>query len=143
MKSWNRIKEFLFIAMPLLIVASIILGFLQYAGAFEAFQNYIEPFSTMVLGLPSYATTALIFGILRKEMALETLVILAGTANLNSVLTGVQLYTFAIVSVLFIPCISTIAVLYKEIGLKITLIVSLYTLGLGIFIGALINILIK
>ncbi len=45
MKSWNRIKEFLFIAMPLLIVASIILGFLQYAGVFEAFQNMIEPFS--------------------------------------------------------------------------------------------------
>jgi ferrous iron transport protein B len=143
MKSWNRIKEFLFIAMPLLIVASIILGFLQYAGVFEAFQNFIEPFSTMVLGLPSYATTALIFGILRKEMALETLVILAGTASLDTVLTGVQLYTFAIVSVLFVPCISTIAVLYREIGLKITLIVSLYTLGLGIFIGALINILIK
>jgi ferrous iron transport protein B len=31
-KSWLRIKEFLFIAMPLLIITSIALGFLQYYG---------------------------------------------------------------------------------------------------------------
>ncbi|HUU76535.1 MAG TPA: ferrous iron transport protein B [Methanoregulaceae archaeon] len=142
-KSWIRIKEFLYIAMPLLIIASIFLGILQYIGAFDIFQAWIEPFSTMVLGLPSYATTALIFGILRKEMALETLVILAGTADLASVMTGVQLYIFAIVSVLFIPCISTIAVLRREVGIKIAVLVSIYTLFLGIGIGALINLLIK
>jgi len=142
-KSWLRIKEFLYIAMPLLIVASVILGLLQYAGAFEVFEALIEPFSTIVLGIPSYATTALVFGILRKEMALETLVILAGTADLSSVMTGVQLYIFAIVSVLFVPCISTIAVLQKELGTRIAALVSFYTLGLGVAIGALINLLIK
>jgi Fe2+ transport system protein B len=63
-KSWLRIKEFLYIAMPLLIVASIILGLLQYAGAFEVFESLINPFSTIILGIPSYATTALVFGIL-------------------------------------------------------------------------------
>ena len=47
-------------------------------------------------------------------MALETLVILAGMADLSSVMTGIQLYIFAIVSVLFVPCISTIAVLQKD-----------------------------
>jgi ferrous iron transport protein B len=143
LKSWLRIKEFLYIAMPLLIVASIILGLLQYAGVFEMFERWIEPFSTIVLGIPPYATTALVFGILRKEMALETLVILAGTADLSSVMTSVQLYIFAIVSVLFVPCISTIAVLQKELGWRIAAMVSFYTLGLGVAIGALINILIK
>jgi ferrous iron transport protein B len=142
-KSWLRIKEFLYIAMPLLIVASIILGLLQYAGAFEVFESLINPFSTIILGIPSYATTALVFGILRKEMALETLIILAGTADLSSVMTGIQLYIFAIVSVLFVPCISTIAVLQKELGTRIAAMVSFYTLGLGVFIGALINLLIK
>jgi ferrous iron transport protein B len=143
LKSWLRIREFLVIAMPLLIAASLVLGFLQYAGVFSAFQAMIDPFSTAVLGLPGYATTALVFGILRKEMALETLVILAGTADLSLVLTPVQIYTFALVSVLFIPCISTIGMLYKVVGAKITLLVSAYTVALGIMSGALINILIK
>jgi len=141
-KSWLKIKEFLFIAMPLLLAASVVLGLLQFYGVFDLFEQLIEPFSMAVLGLPAYAVTALIFGILRKEMALETLVILAGNANLGAVLAAGQLYTFAIVSVLFVPCISTIAVLSREMGAKIAFLVSLYTLTLGIFIGALINFLI-
>lgn len=141
-KAWFRIREFLVIAMPLLIVASLILGFLQFAGFFTLFQQYISPWSEAILGLPGYAATALLFGILRKEMALETLVILAGTADLPAVLTMGQIYIFAVVSVLFIPCISTIGVLTKVVGARITLLVSFYTLILGILIGALINLII-
>ncbi len=142
-KSWMRIREFLLVAMPLLIVASIILGLFQYSGLMAAFEEFIEPFSVIILGLPSYATTALIFGILRREMALETLVILAGTADLGSVLTMAQIYTFAVVSVLFIPCIATLAVLKKVIGTKMTLVVAAYTVALGIFAGALLNIILS
>jgi ferrous iron transport protein B len=108
-----------------------------------AFEEAIAPFSAWLLGLPSYAVTALIFGILRKEMALETLVLLSGTAELNTVMTSVQLYTFAVVSVLFIPCISTIAILYRAMGARIAIGVSLYTVIVGIAIGALINLLMS
>jgi ferrous iron transport protein B len=140
LKSWMRIREFLVVAMPLLIIASIILGLFQYSGLMAAFGEFIEPFSIAVLGLPSYATTALIFGILRKEMALETLVILAGTADLGAVLSMAQIYIFAVVSVLFVPCIATIAVLKREVGTKMALVVSAYTLFMGILVGALLNI---
>jgi len=143
LKSWMRIREFLLVAMPLLIVASIILGLFQYSGLMTAFEEFIAPFSEAVLGLPSYATTALIFGILRKEMALETLVILAGTADLGSVLTMAEIYIFAVVSVLFVPCIATIAVLRKEIGTKMALVISAYTLAIGILVGAILNILLS
>ncbi len=139
-KSWRKISEFLTIAMPLLIISSIILGLLQYFGIITAFQNFIAPFSTMVLGLPAYATTALMFGILRKEMALGALVVLAGTPALNTVMTQVQLYTWAIISVLFVPCISTIAVLYRQVGLKTVVLITTYTVVLGIAIGACINL---
>jgi ferrous iron transport protein B len=139
-KSWRKIREFLVIALPLLIVSSVILGILQYAGVIAALQDAIAPFSTIVLGLPAYATTALIFGILRKEMALGTLVVLSGTPALNSVMSSVQLYTFAIVNTLFVPCISTIAVLYKQIGLKTVVLVTIFTVLLGILVGALIHL---
>jgi ferrous iron transport protein B len=141
-KSWMRIREFLVIAMPLLIVASIVLGLFRYSGLMAAFEVFIEPFSVAALGLPSYATTALVFGILRKEMALETLVILAGTADLGSVLSMAQIYIFAVVSVLFIPCIATIAVLKREVGTKIALAISAYTLISGILVGALLNMVL-
>jgi len=142
-KSWLRIKEFLFIAMPLLIATSIVLGLFQYFGIIDVFQQVFAPITVSLLGLPEYASTALLFGIFRKELAFETLAVLAGTADLGSVMTSVQLYTFALVSVLFIPCISTIAVLYRQMGAKITILASLYTVVLGMMIGVLINILMK
>ncbi|HOV67840.1 MAG TPA: ferrous iron transporter B, partial [Methanoregulaceae archaeon] len=140
LKSWLRIREFLAIAMPLLLASSVVLGLLGYFGAIAAFQAGFAPVSEGLLGLPDYASTALLFGILRKEMAFETLVVLAGTAALDTVMTGVQLYTFAIVSTLFVPCISTIAVLRREIGTRIAAAITLYTVALGIAIGALVHL---
>jgi ferrous iron transport protein B len=142
-KSWLRIKEFLFIAMPLLIITSIALGFLQYYGVTEAFEQLVAPITVTLLGLPEYASTALLFGIFRKELAFETLAVLSGTADLGSVMSAGQLYTFAIVSVLFVPCISTIAVLYRQLGARIAILISVYTVFLGLTIGAIINLLIK
>jgi ferrous iron transport protein B len=142
-KSWLRIKEFLFIAMPLLIVTSVFLGLFQYFGVIDTFQSIVAPITVSLLGLPAYASTALLFGIFRKELAFETLAVLSGTADLGSVMTAVELYTFAIVSILFIPCISTVAVLYKQLGAKIAILTSAYSLFLGMLIGVLINILMK
>lgn len=138
-KAWAKMREFLFIAMPLLIVTSIILGLLQYSGFVTAFQDAIEPLSQAVLGLPGYAVTSLIFGILRKEMSFEMLAVLSGTADLSTVMTGAQLFIFAVVSSLFIPCISTVAVLKKQAGLKTTLFVTAYTLLLGVGAGWVLN----
>lgn len=142
-KSWLRIKEFLFIAMPLLILTSIGLGLFQYYGLIDIFQQMAAPVTVTLLGLPGYASTALLFGVFRKELAFETLAVLSGTANLGSVMTAVQLYTFAIVSVLFVPCVSTIAVLYRQLGAKIAVLTSAYTVFLGLLIGAIINLLVK
>jgi ferrous iron transport protein B len=142
-KSWLRIKEFLFIALPLLIITSIALGLFQYFGLTDAFEQLVAPITVTLLGLPEYAATALLFGIFRKELAFETLAVLAGTADLGSVMTSAQLYTFAIVTVLFIPCISTIAVLYRELGARIAILISVYSVFLGLLIGAIINMLIK
>ncbi|MDD1678793.1 MAG: ferrous iron transport protein B [Methanomicrobiales archaeon] len=141
-KSWNRLREFLFIAIPLLAAGSIVLGLLEFYGAIQWFQDVVSPFSVGVLGLPAFALGALVFGIMRKEMALGTLAVLAGTAQLSLVLSPLQLYTFALVSILFIPCISTIAVLYRVIGPRYTAEITLYTLGLGVILGGLINFLV-
>lgn len=136
-RSWIHIREFLVIAMPLLMVSSVFLGLLGFYGITDMFQDAVAPLMRDLLGLPSFASTALLFGILRKEMAFETLIVLAGTADLTTVMTRIQLYVFALVSTLFVPCISTIAVLSRELGWKNALIISLYTLITGFGAGAL------
>ncbi|MDK2915826.1 MAG: ferrous iron transport protein [Euryarchaeota archaeon] len=140
-KSWARLSEFLFIAMPLLLAGSIVLGLLEFFGVMAYFEGLVEPYTMALLGLPGYAATALIFGILRKEMAFETLAILADTADLGAVLTSLQLYIFAVVTVLFVPCLATITVLLREVGSRITLAITVYTVTLGLLIGGLIHYL--
>ena len=141
-RSWIHIREFLFVAMPLLLVSSVVLGLLGHFGVLSWFEAVMAPFMTGVLGLPDFASTALLFGILRKEMALETLILLAGTADLSTMMNGIQLYTFAIVSVLFVPCVSTIAVLARELGTRHAILVSFYTVFLGIVVGYLVHLLV-
>ncbi|MCL2460020.1 MAG: ferrous iron transport protein B, partial [Euryarchaeota archaeon] len=114
----------------------------RYFGVLNWFQGIMEPFTTAVLGLPDFAFTALLFGILRKEMALETLVVLAGTPDLGAMMTSIQLYTFAMISILFIPCVSTIAVLARELGTRHAVLVSAYTVTLGIGVGFLVHLLL-
>jgi ferrous iron transport protein B len=107
------------------------------------FEGLVEPYTMALLGLPGYAATALIFGILRKEMAFETLAILADTADLGAVLTSLQLYIFAVVTVLFVPCLATITVLLREVGSRITLAITVYTVTLGLLVGGLIHYLLS
>ncbi|NMA11535.1 MAG: ferrous iron transport protein B [Methanomicrobiales archaeon] len=142
-KSWTRLSEFLFIAMPLLLAGSVVLGLLEFFGVMTFFEGLVEPYTMALLGLPGYSATALIFGILRKEMAFETLAILAGTADLGAVLSSLQLYIFAIVTVLFVPCLATITVLLREVGSRITLAITAYTVALGLLIGGLIHYILS
>jgi ferrous iron transport protein B len=74
-------------------------------------------------------------------MAIGTLAVLAGTANLSAVMTELQIYIFAVMSAFFVPCISTMAVLSRENGWKVALLITVYTLLLGIAIGAMINLI--
>jgi len=140
-KSWHRLRDFLRLALPLLVAGSVLLGILQYYGILAAFEELLAPLFVGLLGLPSYAVTALLFGILRKEMAVGTLAVLAGTADLPAVMTGLQIYIFAVMSAFFVPCISTMAVLSRENGWKVALLVTVYTVLLGIAIGAMINLI--
>jgi ferrous iron transport protein B len=142
-KSFRRVRDFLVMAIPLLIIGSCLLGVLQYYGILAAFEELAAPLFVGILGLPSYAITALLFGILRKEMAIETLAVLAGTANLPLAMAPLQIYIFAVMSVLFVPCISTMAVLSRENGWKVAALVTIYTVLLGIGIGAMINLILS
>jgi ferrous iron transport protein B len=95
------------------------------------------------IAFPFVFTFYLALSLLEDSGYMTRAAVLAGTANLGEVMSGIQLYTFAIISVLFIPCISTIAVLYQKLGARIAILASVYSVALGFFIGALINLLMK
>jgi len=135
-KTYVRVKEFLTIAFPLLLIGSIVLEVLLAAGALEKFEELAAPFMTAVLGLPAATAIALLLGILRKEMALQMLMVLYSTSNLALVLSSEEMFVFALVMAVFMPCLAAVAVLVKEFGARNALLVSLASISLAIVLGA-------
>ncbi|AFC98778.1 ferrous iron transporter FeoB [Methanocella conradii HZ254] len=137
-KTWMQMKEFVYVAFPLLIAGSAFLGVLQYAGVLDVVNALLAPVTVGLLGLPPYAATALIFGILRKEMALETLAVLAGTAQFSLVFTPLQMYVFAVFTTIYLPCIATATMLNRVLGFKDMVIITGLTFALALVISSLI-----
>jgi ferrous iron transport protein B len=101
-----------------------------------------EPFMLAVLGLPAFTAVALVFGLLRKEMALQMLMVLAGTSNISLVLTHHQMFVFALVMAVFMPCLAAFAVMVKEFGTRNTIAVALASFSLALTMGAVANLVL-
>jgi ferrous iron transport protein B len=141
-KTYIRLKEFLTIAFPLLLAGSVVLETLLAYDVLQKLLDPAEPFMTAVLGLPAFTAVALVFGVLRKEMALQMLMILAGTSNLALVLSNHQMFVFALVMAVFMPCLAAFAVMVKEFGTKSTLAVAGASITLALVMGAAANFLL-
>jgi ferrous iron transport protein B len=141
-KTGIRVKEFLTIAFPLLLAESIVLEVMMAA---DVLQRLIEPsegFMMAVLGLPGVTIIALVFGILRKEMALQMMMVLFGTSNLAMHLSPEQMFTFALVMAVFMPCLAAFAVMLKEFGAKSTILVTVGSISLAMAMGAASHLLL-
>jgi ferrous iron transport protein B len=142
-KTWLRFREFVYIALPLIIIGGAILGLLLYFPTPEF--SYLHmlsvwgaPLTVGWLGLPPETAAALIYGILRKELTVELLVILAN-GPINLFMTARQMFVFALVTTLYIPCIATVAVLVREYRWKYTLILACSTITLAFLVGGVVN----
>lgn len=141
-KTYIRLKEFLTLAFPLLLAGSIVLEILL---AVDVLQNLLEPvgpFMLTVLGLPAFTAVALVFGILRKEMALQMLMVIAGTSNISLVLSPHQMFVFALVMAVFMPCLAAFAVMLKEFGPRSTVMVAIASFTLALTMGAVANLVL-
>jgi ferrous iron transport protein B len=142
-KTWVRSKDFFVVAFPILLVGSIVLEILMAYGVLQALVEPLAPFTEGFLGLPPITIVALIFGILRKEMALQMLVVLFGTANLALVMTPEQLFIFALIMATYLPCLSALLVLSREFGWKDALMISVASVTFAFLLGGLFNALFQ
>ncbi|MFN8620848.1 MAG: ferrous iron transporter B [Chloroflexota bacterium] len=140
-KAWARFRSFVVTATPIMLIGSLLLGLVYESGLWSPIASTIDPVTHATLGLPAIAVVAIAFAFLRKELALQLLVALAvvehGAAGgaLGSFLTPAQLFVFAIVTCVSIPCASTFATLSGELGRRAAIGLSAATLGLALTAG--------
>jgi ferrous iron transport protein B len=142
-KTWYRFKEYVMMAMPIVLVGSFVMGALYETGTIWAFSAPLAPVVEGWLGLPAIAGLTLLFAVLRKELALQFLVTLAlvqygaGATNLLSFMTPQQLFVYALVNTIYIPCVATFAVLRQELGTRSALGIAVFTIALALVVGGI------
>ncbi len=142
-KTWYRFRDFVFVAFPIVLTGSLVLGGLYETGYLWKFASPLSPVVEGWLGLPAVAGLTLIFAVLRKELALQLLVTLAvvsygrDAANLLLFMTPAQLFVYALVNTIYIPCIATISVLGRELGWKRAGSIMAFTIILAILTGGI------
>ncbi len=133
--TWFRIREFIYIAMPLVILAGVFIKFIDLIGVLSVVSDLMSPITVGWLMLPKETGILLLFGILRKELILLTLASLLGTTEFSMALTPSQMATLSLVTIFYIPCIATIAALVREIGAKGAILITITEILLAILIG--------
>jgi ferrous iron transport protein B len=136
-QAWNRFKPFLITALPLIILGSIVIEAMRITDVLSLVSNALSPVTVVWLGLPAFTGFLFIFGILRKEAALVLLMTAAGTVDIRSVMSPVQMIVFAFVIMIYVPCVATIAALIRETGWKKAGLISLTEIVLAIFLGGI------
>ena len=137
-KAWFRIREFVVEAWPILIVGSIVLAVFTHLKITPWLDIVTSPI-TGLLGLPQAVGTPLLFGILRKELSLVMLGQALGSNDFKTVLTAIQMMTFTVFVVFYIPCLGTLAVLRRELGSRYMLAI----VGLTLFIAFLAALVVR
>ncbi|MFW6159890.1 MAG: ferrous iron transport protein B [Acidobacteriota bacterium] len=140
-KTYFQLRSFISFAWPILILGSMVLGVLQYFHLDKLVNQLLSPLVEKTLGLPQELGVTLIFGFLRKELSLIMMLQALGVEyqNLMSLITKQQIVVFTVFVSLFIPCLSTVAMLWKEIGRK----VALMSMALNISVAVLISLAVR
>jgi len=140
-KVYFQLKAFVRLAWPLLIGGSIVLSALQYFRWDKALNVVLGPLVAGLLGLPRELGVTLVFGFLRKELSLVMMLQALGTSfqDLGRMITREQMIVFTVFVSLFIPCLSTLAMLWKESGRK----VALLSAGLSVAVAIALSVLVR
>jgi ferrous iron transport protein B len=135
--TWYRFRDFLTIGVPFIVAGSVLIEALSVFNVLDVITNALTPLTVSWLGLPAFTGLLLIFGILRKEANLALLISLAGGAAVTSIISPLQMVVFSIVILLYVPCISTIAVMIRETSLKNASVMVAAEIALALLIGGL------
>jgi len=120
-KIWIRMKEYLFDALPLILIGILFVDLMQLSGITGWLTKVLRTPVEWVLGLPADATPLLILGFLRKDVSI---------ALLDSFhLTPQALVVACVFMSMYMPCVATFFVMLRESGWKDTVRVILLTLG--------------
>lgn len=133
-KLFLRVKGFLIEAMPVVLLGVLFINILLYFKLFDFVTGIFAPIVNGLFGLPKEAVVALATGFFRKDVAVGMLMPLGLNAN--------QLFIAATLLAISFPCVATIVVLAKELGLKGVVKATSIMIFISLIVGTLLHFVI-
>lgn len=130
-KTWVRTVVFLKEAAPLFILGSLLVSVAQVTGVLAWIEHAVEPITMTLLHLPAKTADVFVMGMVRRDFGAAGLYFMADT------LTSVQIITALLTITLFVPCIASATVIWKERGIveSTSVLIGSWVIAFGI--GAL------
>jgi ferrous iron transport protein B len=142
-QTWARTKSLMYIVIPIYIAGSALIQVMYSIGILTPISNALSPLTVVWLGLPLATGILLILGVVRKEFILLAAVSVFGSTNLTLFLSHVQMITLGLVGILYVPCLSTIAVLAREFGWKAAIVISIANFATALIVGGVASRLLS
>jgi len=111
-KTWVRTVVFLKEAAPLFMLGSLLVSVAQVTGFLTIAERWLAPVTVNLLHLPQTTARIFIMGMVRRDFGG------AGLYFLAPHLSHIQILTALITIALFVPCIASFTVFWKERGLR-------------------------
>lgn len=139
MKTLSRIEWYLKEAVPLFVIGTIILFFLDKIKILGWLENIASPVVVTFLGLPAKTTDAFLMGFLRRDYGAAGMFDLArqGLMNENQVIVSLVTLT------LFVSCLANFFMMIKERGLKTALLMMVLIIPFVLLVGGALNFILN
>jgi len=128
-KTYFFMKE----AIPVFILASILVFLFERVGGLAALERLSEPIISGFMGLPEKSVQVFIKTIVRRESGATEI------EHLSSIYDNVQLVVNLLVMTFLSPCINATIVLFKERGTKAGIVIMATVMIYAVLIGSAVN----
>jgi ferrous iron transport protein B len=117
-KTGRRLLSFLREALPVFLVAAVLLFAADRIGLLGALKSVLRPIITGWLGLPVDTVDALILGLARNEAAAGLLLRMVGAGTLGAS----QALVAVLITTTYLPCFSNVVSMFRVLGWKAALV---------------------
>ncbi|HEC98520.1 MAG TPA: ferrous iron transport protein B [Nitrospirae bacterium] len=138
-KTVGRIEWYLKEAVPLFILGTLVLFFLDKFTLLGIIERGASPVVQGFLGLPGKTTGFFLLGFLRRDYGAAGLFSMATAGELTPIQSLVSLVTIT----LFVPCLASLFMIIKERGMKVAVAVTSIVFILAFLVGGMLNFALR
>jgi len=138
-KTASRLNWYLKEVIPLFVVGTLVLFFLDTLHALDLISRAMEPLVTGWLGLPRQLSNAFLIGFMRRDFG--AVYILDAATGPAPELSAHQILVAMVTITLFMPCFANFLMIAKEHGMKVAWRMAAFIFPFAFLVGGAVNYL--